>query len=41
MSSAKITTGSVRNKVVASDLQEERKKCTFDQNELKVLIGGG
>ena len=26
--------GSVKNKIVASDLEEERKLCNFDQVEL-------
>jgi len=33
--------GSAKNKIVSSDLLEERAKCTFDQNELKVLLAGG
>jgi hypothetical protein len=41
MKSGKIIAGSVKNKVVSSDLEEERKKCTFDQLELKVILGGG
>lgn len=41
MSSSEIIAGSVKNKVVASDLKEERKKCNFDQMELKVFLGGG
>ena len=35
------TAGSVKAKVVASDLLEERKKCTFDQEELQKLLLGG
>ena len=35
------TAGSVKAKVVASDLLEERKKCTFDQKELQKLLLGG
>jgi len=30
----KIVHGSVAKKIVASDLQEERDKCNFDQEEL-------
>jgi hypothetical protein len=33
--------GSFRNKVVATDLAEERDKCAFDFNEMSVLINGG
>jgi Acyl-coenzyme A oxidase N-terminal len=33
--------GSIKNKIVASDLEEERKKCNFDQKELSTLIWGG
>ena len=33
--------GSVKNKVVASDLLEERAKVTFDQQELRVMYSGG
>ena len=33
--------GSIKNKVVASDLEEERKKCNFDQKELSTHIWGG
>lgn len=36
-----MSSGSVRNKIVASDLLEERNKCAFDQQELRVLILGG
>ena len=36
-----IVLGSVKNKIVASDLLEERKKCAFDQEELKVFLHGG
>ena len=41
MNLEKIIPGSVKNKIVASDLQEERDKCTFDQQELRVLMYGG
>ena len=33
--------GSIKNKIVASDLEEERKKCNFDQKELSTLLWGG
>lgn len=33
--------GSVKNKVVNSDLQEERDKCAFDQKEMQALLHGG
>ena len=33
--------GSIKNKIVASDLEEERKKCNFDQKELATLLWGG
>ena len=36
-----IVLGSVKNKIVASDLLEERKKCAFDQDELKDFLHGG
>jgi hypothetical protein len=35
------TAGSVKAKIVASDLLDERKKCTFDQKELQKLLLGG
>ncbi|TNV82173.1 hypothetical protein FGO68_gene6753 [Halteria grandinella] len=35
------TTGSIRNKVVSSDLQAERNNCNFDQLELTHLLWGG
>jgi hypothetical protein len=41
MSTKKVVVGSVKRKVVASDLQEERDKTTFDQQELKVMFCGG
>jgi hypothetical protein len=31
----------MKNKIVASDLIEERKKCTFDKKELKTILMGG
>ena len=34
-------TGSVKNKIVASDLLAERAKCDFNQEELRILINGG
>ena len=34
-------TGSIKNKVVAPILAEERAKCDFDQEELRVLLMGG
>ena len=34
-------TGSIKNKVVAPVLTEERAKCDFDQEELRVLLMGG
>jgi hypothetical protein len=34
-------TGSIKRKVVAKDLQEERDKCNFDKKELQVLFHGG
>ena len=34
-------TGSIKNKIVAPDLAAERKKCDFDQDELRVLLMGG
>jgi len=33
--------GSYKNKIVASDLQVERDKLAFDQNELQVYLNGG
>ena len=33
--------GSIKNKIVASDLEDERKKCNFDQQELTHLLWGG
>ena len=33
--------GSMKNKVVASELQEERAKCAFDQKEMKLFLSGG
>jgi Acyl-coenzyme A oxidase N-terminal len=33
--------GSIKNKVVASDLEEERKHLNFDQRELTNLVWGG
>lgn len=34
-------TGSIKNKIVAADLEEERKKCYFDQKEMTLLVWGG
>jgi hypothetical protein len=33
--------GSMKNKVVASELQAERNKCAFDQKELMAYLHGG
>jgi len=33
--------GSVKNKVVATDLLEERANCNFDQEKLRVILHGG
>ena len=33
--------GSMKNKVIASELQAERDKCAFDQKELHTFIHGG
>ena len=33
--------GSMKKKVVASELQEERAKCAFDQKEMGLFLGGG
>ena len=33
--------GSVKNKIVASDLAEERAKCDFDTQEMLVFLNGG
>lgn len=33
--------GSWKNKIVASDLQEERDRCAFDQEEMRVMLHGG
>jgi hypothetical protein len=33
--------GSVKNKVTASDLQEERAKCNFNRDEFTEIIHGG
>ena len=33
--------GSMKNKVVASELQAERNKCAFDQKELMTFLHGG
>lgn len=32
--------GSIKNKIVASDLIEERGKCNFDKEEMSELIYG-
>jgi hypothetical protein len=29
------------NKAVSRDLLDEREKCTFDQNELRIILFGG
>jgi len=34
-------TGSIKDKVVAPDLLEERKKCNYDQAELSAYLWGG
>jgi hypothetical protein len=41
MSKDKLVSGSLKSKIVSSDLQEERDKCTFDQQELRVMLSGG
>jgi hypothetical protein len=33
--------GSIKNKIVSSDLEEERKLCNFDNKELAKLIWNG
>lgn len=33
--------GSLKNKVVASELLEERANCNFDQQKMRVLVHGG
>jgi hypothetical protein len=33
--------GSIKNKIVAEDLIEERAKCNFDQKELTIALYGG
>ena len=33
--------GSIKNNIVASDLEDERKKCDFDRTELSHAIWGG
>ena len=33
--------GSVKNKIVASDLAEERAKCDFDTQEMLMFVSGG
>ncbi len=33
--------GSIKNKIVSSDLEEERKKCDFDQSQLTHFLHGG
>jgi len=38
---AKRIEGSLKNKQVASCLQEERDKCAFDKDELATIIFGG
>lgn len=41
MSQNILVAGSVKSKIVSSDLKEERDKCTFDQQELRVMLSGG
>ena len=41
MSNKQIVAGSVKRKIVASDLAEERSNCNFDQHELLVMLSGG
>ena len=36
-----ITLGSIKNKVVASDLLEERSLCNFDQKALRQILFQG
>ena len=36
-----IRMGSIKNKVVASDLEDERKQCNFDLQELTHFVWGG
>jgi hypothetical protein len=38
---AKRIEGSLKNKQVASCLQEERDKCAFDKEELSTILLGG
>lgn len=33
--------GSIKNKITATDLIEERKNCDFDQEKLRVILHGG
>lgn len=33
--------GSIKNKIVNSDLQEERDKCAFDRKEMQAILHGG
>jgi acyl-CoA oxidase len=33
--------GSLKNKIVASSLQEERDKCAFDRSEVTTMLFGG
>jgi hypothetical protein len=35
---SKLLGGSVKNKIVNPDLEEERKKCTFDQKEMEKFV---
>lgn len=37
MQTKKRVLGSMKNKIVATDLIEERAKCNFDQNELAMI----
>lgn len=32
--------GSIKNKIVAKDLQDERNNCNFDRAELKTFLYG-
>lgn len=34
-------TGSIKDKVVAADLQEERDKCNFNQKDLTIFLYDG
>lgn len=41
MTQSTIRAGSVKNKIVASDLEEERLKINFDANEMGLMMQGG